>query len=212
MFRSLVATASLLMVAGNVSAEDSVNSPSPESPAPARDTTTGPNMRATGEPSSEIRAKEPAPAATPPTPVDTAASAEQAPSKGRTRAIYTWVSLGTTFAYGNTYGTVGAGAGYVVLGGLAPNLEVAYSFGSSPTLWALRPGVTWFVPMHLHPFVGAYYAERFVSGTNPSGGVGARAGFPLGQLFSLAVTYDHALNCVKNCDIWTPQVSAEVLL
>jgi len=29
-----------------------------------------------------------------------------------------------------------------------------------------------------------------------------------GQLFSLAV----ALNCLKNCDTFTPQVSAEVLL
>jgi hypothetical protein len=98
--------------------------------------------------------------------------------------------------------------------GITPNVEASYMFGNSPTVWALRPGVTWFLPIRvLSPYIGAYYTHWFVSGDQPDqDGVGGRAGFSLGRRISLGVTYDRALDCSSNCDIWTPMVSAGVSL
>jgi hypothetical protein len=87
-------------------------------------------------------------------------------------------------------------------------------FGNSPTLWAVRPGVTWYtsIPV-LKPYIGAYYAHWFVGGSQPDqDGVGGRLGVSIGRLLSLGVTYDHALGCDTNCDIWTPQVTAGLSL
>jgi hypothetical protein len=74
----------------------------------------------------------------------------------------------------------------------------------------LRPGVTWFMPIKvLNPYVGAYYTHWFVGGEAPDqDGVGARAGFSLGRMISLGVTYDRAFDCTRDFDIWTPQISA----
>src|SRR5438874_501067 len=88
----------------------------------------------------------------------------------------------------------------------SPHVQVHYS----PTLWTLRPGVTWYMPVAvLHPYVGAYYTHWFVGGGQPDqNGIGGRAGFSLGRVLSLGVTYDHALGCNRNCDSWAPQISA----
>jgi hypothetical protein len=122
--------------------------------------------------------------------------------------LYTWGSVGTTFAYGETYGSANLGVGYLMRRGLAPNVELGYAFGNSPTIWALRPGVTWFAPLPLSPYIGAYYTRWFVSDLPDENGVGARLGVSLGRVLSLGVTYDRALNCSTNCDSWSPQISA----
>jgi hypothetical protein len=157
---------------------------------------------------------QPAPAAqpAPPPPPQPAAQAKppaSEPEKPSFRSkLYTWGSLGTTFAYGNTYGSLALGVGYRWRAGLIPNVEAAYSFGATPTMWTVRPGVTWFLPLPmLHPYVGAYYTHWFVSSLPDQNGVGGRAGFSVGPV-SLGVTYDRALNCTTNCDIWTPLVGA----
>jgi len=124
--------------------------------------------------------------------------------------LYTWGSVGTTFAYGQTYGSANVGAGWLMRYGIAPNVELGYAFGNSPTLWSLRPGVSWYMPVAvLHPYIGAYYTHWFVGGGEPDqNGIGGRAGFSLGRVLSLGVTYDHALGCSRNCDSWAPQISA----
>jgi hypothetical protein len=144
-------------------------------------------------------------------PAPPAAAPQPAPQPARKR-LYTWGSVGTTFAYGQTYGNVSVGAGLMMQRGLTPNVELSYNFGPSPTLWTLRPGVTWFLSLPFHPYVGAYYTHWFVSGRSDQNGVGGRAGLSLGRVISLAVTYDHALGCSHDCDIWTPQVSAGLTL
>ena len=101
-----------------------------------------------------------------------------------------------------------------MLHGIAPNVELGYAFGNSPTLWTLRPGVTWYMPLPIvRPFVGAYYTHWFVGGGLPDqNGIGGRAGLSLGRVITLGVTYDHALGCSQNCDSWTPQISAGLSL
>ncbi len=147
-----------------------------------------------------------------------AASAQAAPPPEQKiplrKRIFTWGSIGTTFAYGETYGSANLGAGYLMAHGITPNVEASYMFGNSPTIWALRPGVTWYssIPV-LKPYLGVYYTHWFVGGSLPDeDGVGGRLGVSIGRLMSLGVTYDRAMNCTKNCDIWTPMVTAGLSL
>ncbi|HZX92998.1 MAG TPA: hypothetical protein VFE90_00670 [Myxococcales bacterium] len=123
---------------------------------------------------------------------------------------YSWGSVGTTFAYGQTYGSANLGVGWLMRNGIAPNVELGYAFGGSPTMWSLRPGVTWYMPIAaVQPYVGAYYSHWFVGGAAPDqDGIGGRAGFSVGRVLSLGMTYDHALGCNQNCDSWSPQISA----
>ena len=179
--------------------------------AVAQETESGPSPAPNPESTeaSPPAASQPAAGATAPAQAPAQAQPQAAPPRNR---LYTWGSVGTTFAYGQTYGNLSVGAGLLMQKGLAPNVELSYNFGSSPTLWTLRPGVTWYLPVaRFHPYIGGYYTHWFVSGNFPDqNGIGARGGFSLGRVLSLAVTYDHALNCDRNCDIWTPQVSAGV--
>ncbi|HYV66212.1 MAG TPA: hypothetical protein VE964_08205 [Myxococcales bacterium] len=157
-----------------------------------------------------------APAAAPPAPAPTAAATpapkeEPSPWKGR---LYSWASVGTTFAYGTTYGSANVGVGYLMRYGIAPNVEAGYTFGNTPTFWTVRPGVTWYMPLPLvHPYVGGYYTHWFVgSGFPDQDGIGGRAGLTLFRALTLGVTYDHALGCSRNCDVWTPLISAGLSL
>jgi hypothetical protein len=147
-----------------------------------------------------------APAATP-----TASAAAPAQPQGPRGRLYTWGAIGTTFTAGQTYANLTLGAGYLLLrSGLAPNLEVSYSFGETPTIWALRPGVTWYMQIPvLHPYLGAYYARWFVgSGRPDENALGARGGISLGRFISLGVTYERVLDCSRSCDAWSPMVTA----
>lgn len=151
------------------------------------------------------------PAAEPPEKPAAEAPAQPEP---RRRKLYPWGSIGTTFAYGETYASANLGVGYLMRGGITPNVEGSYMFGNSPTLLALRPGVTWFMPgPGARPYIGAYYTHWFVGDDRPDqDGVGGRVGFSLGRVLSLGVTYDRALGCSNNCDVWTPQISAGLSL
>jgi len=188
--------------------------PAAPPPPPTADAPPATAPPATTAPASTAPATN-APAATaPPQPAPPPPAAQPAPQpapqKEKRGVLYPWLTVGTTFAYGQTYGNVSAGLGYVMNHGLTPNLEVSYSWGATPTLWAVRPGVTWFLQIPvLHPYVGAYYTHWFVSGNfQDQNGVGARLGISLGRSISLGVTYDRVLNCSHQCDSWTPLIGA----
>ena len=181
----------LLALSGAAGAQ---SDPAPGTPAPAA---TVP---------SEPAALAPVPVTPAPAPA-TPARAEPKPPSGR---LYSWASVGTTFAYGQTYANANLGVGWLMRNGIAPNVELGYSFGGSPTIWALRPGVSWYLPIRvIHPYIGAYFTHWFVgNGLSDQNGIGGRAGFSLGRVLSLGVTYDHAIDCSSNCDSWTPQIAA----
>jgi len=161
----------------------------------------------------QVPPPEQAQPAPPPAPPPAAAPAPSPPQK-RGGRLYSWGSVGTTFAYGQTYGSANLGVGWLMPTGLAPNVEVGYAFGNTPTLWVLRPGLTWYMPLpFVRPYLGAYYTHWFVgSGQADQDGVGGRAGFALGRVISLGVTYDHLLGCSQYCDSWAPQISAGLSL
>ena len=159
---------------------------------------------------------QPAPVAQPasPPPAQSAkpAAAAAAPApQGPSGKLYTWGALGTTFTAGQTYANLTVGAGYLLIRtGLAPNMELSYSFGQTPTIWALRPGVSWYMQIPvLHPYLGAYYARWFVGSGHPDeNAVGARGGISLGRFISLGVTYERVLDCSHSCDAWSPVITA----
>ena len=189
-----VAVAALLFAIARAAAAQSSESPAPAPQAPPAEF-------------------PPVMAPPPPAPAAAAAPAPQEPAQRKGR-LYSWASVGTTFAYGQTYGSANAGVGYLMLHGIAPNVELGYAFGNNPTLWTLRPGVTWYMPIPVvSPYVGTYYTHWFVgSGLPDQDGIGGRAGFSLGRVVTFGVSYDHAFGCNQNCDAWTPQISAGLSL
>jgi hypothetical protein len=132
------------------------------------------------------------------------------------RRIRIWGTLGATFAYGQSAVSLGAGVGYFVYGGLLPSLEMSVAFGSSPTVFMLKPGLDWFLPVpgRIVPFVGGYYAHWFVSGGYlPQDAWGVRGGFSFAQVgpatLLLGVAYERVFtNCTGTCGYWVPQVAA----
>jgi len=161
------------------------------------------------------------PAAEPPAPAPAVAQPVPPPPPATphgswARRLRVWVNAGTTWAYGNSYFNLGAGAGYEVIAGLAPVLDLSWSIGPSPMVFGLKPGLDWFVPLpgRVRPYVGAYYAHWFVGGGFPDQDAwGARGGLSFAQAgpatFSLGVAYEKVFtNCTGSCEYWIPQVSA----
>jgi hypothetical protein len=132
------------------------------------------------------------------------------------RRLRVWGTLGATFAYGQSAVSLGAGVGYLVYGGLLPALDVGLAFGDSPTVFMLKPGLDWFLPVPggVVPFVGGYYAHWFVSGGYlPQDAWGARAGFSFASVgpatLLLGIAYERVFtNCSGSCAYWVPQVAA----
>jgi hypothetical protein len=158
----------------------------------------------------------PPPAPAPAPGVMAPATAATEPPEASLRRIRVWANLGATWTYGATYVNLGAGVGYVVYGGLLPTFDVTWSFGASPTILMLKPGLDWFLPLpgRIRPYVGAYYAHWFVgSGYPDQDAWGARGGFSFAQVgpavFLIGIAYEHVFtNCWGTCSYWVPQIIA----
>ena len=132
------------------------------------------------------------------------------------RRLRLWGTLGATFAYGQSAVSLGAGVGYFVYGGLLPTLDLGFSFGDAPTVFMVKPGVDWFLPVPggVVPYLGGYYAHWFVSGGFlPQDAWGVRGGFSFASLgpatFLLGIAYERVFtNCTGTCAYWVPQVAA----
>ena len=162
MTRILALAAALLALAGAAAAQTPPAAPEPTTPelapaaAPAPAVATEPPA---AQPAAAPQAAPPPPAAAAPAqPASAAAPARPAEAQVPLRKrIFTWASIGTTFAYGNTYGNANVGAGLMWKAGLTPNVEASYMWGSTPTIWAIRPGLRWYSSLTvLRPYLGAY--------------------------------------------------------
>ena len=186
------------------------------SPGLARGQYVGPPQPAPPPPPVQEDAAPPEAAPAPPAPRGALPPAQDAVPEWSVRRLRIWGMLGATFAYGQSAVSLGAGAGYFVYGGLLPSLDVALAFGSSPTVFMVKPGLDWFLPVpgRIVPFVGGYYAHWFVSGGYlPQDAWGARAGFSFAQVgpatFLLGIAYERVFtNCTGTCAYWVPQVAA----
>ena len=123
--------------------------------------------------------------------------------------------LGATFAYGEGSVSLGAGVGSSSTAGCSRR-SPGRSFGSSPTVFMLKPGVDWFLPVPggVVPYVGGYYAHWLVSGGYlPQDAWGVRAGLSFASVgpvtFLLGIAYERVFtNCTGTCAYWVPQVAA----
>ena len=158
----------------------------------------------------------PPPAATPPPAAGSPATAAAEPPEASIRRIRVWANLGATWTYGASYVNIGAGVGYVVYAGLLPTFDVSWSFGASPTILMLKPGLDWFLPLpgRIRPYVGAYYAHWFVgNGYADQDAWGVRGGFSFAQVgpavLLLGIAYERVFtNCWGTCSYWVPQIAA----
>jgi hypothetical protein len=152
----------------------------------------------------------------PPAPRGALPPAQEAVPEWSVRRLRIWGALGATYAYGQSAVSLDVGAGYFVYGGLLPSLGVGLSFGNSPTVFMVKPGLDWFLPVpgRIVPFVGGYYAHWFVSGGYlPQDAWGARAGFSFAQVgpatLLLGIAYERVFtNCIGTCAYWVPQIAA----
>jgi hypothetical protein len=196
---AVVALALLLPALGTAQrppadADASQGSPPPALPAPP--------------PSAAVAAPPPAPAAPPPR--------TEPPAAPWWRNLRLSAYLGTSWAYGTTYGNLGIGVGYMVALGLTPTVEVGFWFGGSPSVTTLKPGLDWYVPLPgpLRPYLGAYWAQWFLGGGYPDqSAYGFRGGLAFAQAgpasFTFGVAYESAYaGCTSGCSYWFPQVGA----
>jgi hypothetical protein len=195
-------------------------------PSPGLAQYVGPAQAVPPPPPPPVEAEEEVPPAPPPPgaqPVTPAGQqrgalppAQDAVPEWSARRLRLWGTLGATFAYGQGAVSLGAGVGYFVVGGLLPTLDVGLAFGSAPTVFMLKPGLDWFLPVPggVVPFVGGYYAHWFVSQPYlPQDACGARAGLSFASAgpatFLLGVAYEKVFtNCTGTCGYWVPQVAA----
>ncbi len=195
-------------------------------PVPGLAQYVGPAQPAPPPPPPPVEAEEGAPTAPPPPVAQPGAPAPQqrgalppaqeAVPEWSLRRLRLWGTLGATFAYGQGAVSLGAGVGYFVYGGLLPTLDLGFAFGSGPSVFMVKPGLDWFLPVKggIVPFVGGYYAHWFVSGGYlPQDAWGARAGLSFASVgpatFLLGVAYEKVFtNCTGNCAYWVPQVAA----
>lgn len=130
--------------------------------------------------------------------------------------LHVGATAGASYAFGQTYFSLGGHLGYGVGFGLEPNVEAQWWLGQSPTIVKLAPGITWYLPLPLiRPYVGGYYARWIVSsGVSDQDALGARAGlvvFSAGPASAgLGVAYERRLSCNVNCDTWLPEASAGI--
>jgi len=122
-------------------------------------------------------------------------------------------SVGVGVAYRQVYATVGGLVGRGLGLGFELSLAGDYWFANSPTLFKLSPGLTWYAPLPLGPYIGGYYAHSFVAAPlSDTDAVGVRGGLTLvsaGPVALMAgVAYERQLSCPRDCDSWRPEAMA----
>ena len=185
-------------------------------PGLARAQYVGPEQPIPPPPPVQEDAAPPEAAPAPAAPPSALPPAQGAVPEWSVRRLRIWGTLGASFAYGQSAASLGAGVGYFVYGGLLPSLDVGLAFGSSPTIFMVKPGLDWFLPVpgRVVPFVGGYYAHWFVSGGYLAQDAwGARGGFSFAQMgpatFLLGIAYERVFtNCTGTCAYWVPQIAA----
>ncbi len=121
-------------------------------------------------------------------------------------------SVGFGWAFDQSYFLLGARVGYELALGLVVDVEGQWWFGSSPSIGKLAPGLTWYAPLPLRPYVGAYYARWFVgSGMDGQDAVGGRVGFEVASAGRASLTvgavYERLLSCSSACDSVWPETT-----
>jgi hypothetical protein len=141
--------------------------------------------------------------------VETSAPFQQ----GRGRVSF---QLGSSFASGNDYLILGAGAGYYVLNDLELGLDYELWLLGDPTLQRLSPGLRYVFDLpSVKPYIGVFYRHTFVANFSDIDQLGARAGIYLVSspnfFAGLGLVYERVLSCksdtIVECDAVYPEIS-----
>ncbi len=152
----------------------------------------------------------------PPPPPGALPPAQQAVPEWSVRRLRLWGTLGGTVSQGQGALSLGAGVGYFVVGGLLPTLDLSLAVANGGTVFQLKPGLDWFLPVPggIVPYLGGYWAHAFASGLYlPQDAWGVRGGLSFASVgpatFLVGVAYERVYtNCVGTCGYWVPQVAA----
>jgi hypothetical protein len=87
--------------------------------------------------------------------------------------------------------------------------------GSTPTIFKIGPGLTWYAPLPLGPYLGGYYAHWFVSDNlGDQDSIGARGGLTLFSAgptsLTAGIAYERRLSCSVDCDTWWPDAAVGI--
>jgi len=137
-----------------------------------------------GQDASSAMAPAQAPAGSPPLPKGTAPLPAERSGTPWWQNLRLSGSLGASWAYGTTYANLGVSAGYVVVVGLTPTLGMGFWLGS-PGIVTVQPELDWYIPLPggVQPYIGAYWAHWFVSGSDQDrNAYGFRGGLSLARL------------------------------
>ena len=134
--------------------------------------------------------------------------------KGRTHFVAT---VGTGYAFDESYLVIGVGASYYVIDGLNVGLLLESWSGSDPKLTKITPSVQYvfYQVQTLKPYVGAFYRRTRIDGLDDLDSVGGRAGVyvPAGHnaFLGLGAVYESYLDCESNvyrkCDSTYAEIS-----
>jgi hypothetical protein len=133
--------------------------------------------------------------------------------QGRGRVSF---QLGSSFASGNDYLMLGAGAGYYLIDDLELGLDYELWLLGDPTLQRLSPGLRYVFDLpSVKPYLGVFYRHTFVSNFSDIDQLGARAGiyFVSSPAFyaGLGLVYERVLSCksdtIVECDSIYPEIS-----
>lgn len=111
--------------------------------------------------------------------------------------------LGSGSALGNTYTTVGLGAGYMVSEGLMLGINGEMWFGNDPDIQKITPEIryTFTQVQSVKPYVGGFFTRTFYSGLDDRNSYGVRGGvyfpFSTNAALSAGLVYEQVLDCDK---------------
>ena len=127
--------------------------------------------------------------------------------KGRTHFVAT---VGTGYAFDESYLVIGVGASYYVIDGLNVGLLLESWSGSDPKLTKITPSVQYvFYQMQpVKPYVGAFYRRTNIDGRADLDSVGGRAGVYIqagrNVYLGAGAVYESYLDCetsvYRKCD------------
>jgi len=122
-------------------------------------------------------------------------------------------TAGVGVAYSQAYVSVGGALGCMLGFGFEVSVSGEYWFANTPSLFKLSPGLTWYAPLPLTPYLGGYYAHWFVSDAFPDvDALGVRGGLTFLRVGPLSIrgglAYERRLSCPADCDAWRPEAMA----
>lgn len=131
-------------------------------------------------------------------------------------------AVGSTYAFGQRYFAIGAGANYYVLDGVGVGLASIVQWGDGPTITRVKPELRYVAqPLvgrwPLIPYAAVFYSRWFVGGAlDDVDAVGSRGGFLYVSgrvILGFGVAYERVVSdCLEDCYAIYPDLTLSFAL